>query len=277
MTSYLERAFDLRRNEFASASLLFLFLFLAIGCYVMGHSVGDALFLSAFRKYLPHVIIATAVAVAGLTFVYIRLSHRLRVERLMIYSLLFFGMALALLWSIIHHQEKWAYPLLYIWVYTIGAMAPTMGWTLANYVLTTREAKRVFGFIGGGAALGAPCAGFVTADVVHQGHVRPETLLLVMAVLMGLCAVLAQLVFRQSADRFPHLNLIPADRQLPRNLQQVWAHIRKSRYLLLITALIAIGCITTTIIWFQFRMIASNFYGGDKVALTVFFGRFDDI
>jgi AAA family ATP:ADP antiporter len=275
MTSYLEKAFNLRRNEFAPASLLFLFLFLAIGCYIMGQSVGDALFLAAFPKYLPQVIIATAVAVAGLTSVYIRLSHRLRVERLMVYSLLFFGMALALLWSIIHYQEKWAYPLLYICVYTIGAMAPTMGWTLANYVLTTREAKRVFGFVGGGAVLGAPCAGFLTADLVHRGHVRPETLLLVMAVLMGLCALLVQLVFRQSADRFPHLNLIPADSQLPRNLDQVWAHIRKSRYLLLITALIAIGCATTTIIGYQFKLIAYHSYSGDKVALAVFFGRFN--
>jgi AAA family ATP:ADP antiporter len=275
MTSYLEKAFNLRRHEFAPASLLFLFLFLAIGCYIMGHVVGDALFLSAFRKYLPHVMIATAAAVAGLTSVYIRLSQRLRVERLMVYSLLFFGMGLALLWSIIHHQEKWAYPLLYIWVYAIGAMAPTMGWTLANYVLTTREAKRVFGFIGGGAALGAPCAGFITADVVHQGHVRPETMLLVMAVLMGLCALLAQLVFRQSADRFPRVDLIPADGEVPRSLLQVWAYIRKSRYLLLITALIAVGCTTTAIIAAQFKIIASHFFAGDKVALTVFFGRFE--
>jgi AAA family ATP:ADP antiporter len=275
MTTYLEKAFNLRHREFTPASLLFLFLFLAIGCYIMGHTVGDALFVSAFPKYLPHVIIATAVAVAGLTSVYIRLSHRLRVERLMVYSLLFFGVGLALLWSMIHYEGKWAYPLLYIGVYTIGAMAPTMGWTLANYVLTTREAKRVFGFVGGGAALGAPCAGFVTADVLHQGTVRPETLLLVMAVLMGLCALLAHLVFRQSADRFPHINLVPANGQLPENLRQVWAHIRKSRYLLLITALIAIGCATTTIIGYQFKMIANHSFSGDKVALAVFFGRFE--
>jgi AAA family ATP:ADP antiporter len=279
MNSYVEKTFNLRRNEFAPVSLLFLFLFVAIGSYVMGGVVGDALILSAFKKYLPQVIIATAVPVAGLTSVYIRLSHRLRVERLMIYSLLFFGMGLTLLWSMFHYHEKWAFPLLYIWVCAIGSMAPTMGWTLANYVLTTREAKRVFGFVGGGAALGAPCAGFLTADLVrqdvhHASAVRPETLLLVMAVLMGLCALLAQLVFRQLGDRLPHLDLIPAESQLPRNLRQVWAHIRKSRYLLLVTALIAIGCATTTIIAWQFKIIASNFYGDDKVAMTVFFGRF---
>jgi AAA family ATP:ADP antiporter len=275
MNSYLEKTFNLRRNEFAPASLLFLFLFLAIGCYIMGQVVGDALFMSAFKKYLPHVIIATAVAVAGLTSIYIRLSHRLRVERLMIYSLLSFGIGLVLLWHFHYFYGKWAYPLLYIWVCAIGAMAPTMGWTLANYVLTTREAKRVFGFVGGGAALGATCAGFVAADVLHGGHVRPETLLLVMAVLIGLCALLAQLVSRQSADRLPHLDLAPADSQLPENLLQVWAYIRKSRYLLLVTALIAIGCATTTIIAAQFRIIATNFYHGDKVALAVFFGRFN--
>ncbi len=74
MSPYLERALNVRREEFRPASLLFLYLFLVIGAYIMGQAVGDALFLSAFPTYLPNVLIATALLVGIFTSVYIRLS-----------------------------------------------------------------------------------------------------------------------------------------------------------------------------------------------------------
>ena len=129
----------------------------------MGQAVGDALFLSAFPNDLPQGIIATAAAVGVFTSVYIRLSHRVRLEYLFIGSLLFFAAGFVVFWSLARTGDEWVYPLLYVWVYTAGALAPTMGWTLANHVLTTQEARRAFGFIGAGGILGAPCAGFLTA------------------------------------------------------------------------------------------------------------------
>lgn len=63
MIRYLERALNVKREELAPALLLFLYLFFAIGCYIMGQAAGDALFLTAFPAYLPHGIIATAVGV----------------------------------------------------------------------------------------------------------------------------------------------------------------------------------------------------------------------
>jgi hypothetical protein len=47
---------------------------------------------------------------------------------------------------------------IYIWVGVFSVLAPSQVWTLANYVLTTREAKRSFGFIGSGAILGGSLA-----------------------------------------------------------------------------------------------------------------------
>ena len=37
---------------------------------------------------------------------------------------------------------------IYIWVGVLSVLVPTQVWTLANYVMTTREAKRAFGLIG---------------------------------------------------------------------------------------------------------------------------------
>jgi len=276
MIPYIERALNVRREEFRPASLLFLYLFLVIGCYIMGQAVGDALFLSAFPTYLPHVIMATALAVGIFASVYIRLSHRLRLELLVIGSLLFFAFGFVLLWWLTRASSKWAYPVIYIWVYMTGALGPTMGWTLANYALTTREARRVFGFIGAGAILGAPCAGFLTADLTHRAHVRPETLLVVIALGLGLCALSVRVLFLQTHHRLSDVSEKPsAAPNMPKNLRQVWAYIRASRYLLLITALILVGCCTTAIIGYQFKLIAYTSFRGDKVALAAFFGRFN--
>jgi AAA family ATP:ADP antiporter len=49
-----------------------------------------------------------------------------------------------------------------VWTGVFGVLAPAQVWTLANYVLTTREAKRLFGVIGGGAIAGWIVGGFVT-------------------------------------------------------------------------------------------------------------------
>ncbi len=276
MSPYLERALNIRREEFRPASLLFLYLFLVIGAYIMGQAVGDALFLSAFPTYLPNVIIATALVVGIFTSVYIRLSQRLRLELLIMGSLLFFAVGFVLLWWLTRVSGKRAYPVIYSWVYMTGALGPTMGWTLANYALTTREARRVFGFVGAGAILGAPCAGFLTADLTHRAPLRPETLLLVIAMALGLCALSVKLLFRQTRHRLSDVSQKPSFApDMPRNLRQVWAYIRASRYLLLITALILVGSGTTTIIGYQFKLIAYKSYGGDKAALAAFFGTFN--
>jgi AAA family ATP:ADP antiporter len=276
VTNYLENALNVRRNEFTPASLLFIYLFLIIGCYVMGQAVGVSLFLNAYPKSLPHAMIATAIVVGVFASVYIRLSRRIRMEFLMIGSLLFFASSFALFWWLTRSSGKWVYLLIYIWVYMTGAMGPTMGWTLANFALTTREARRIFGFIGAGAVLGGPCAGFITADALRHGRVRPETLLLVMVLCLASCATLVHFLFQSTRHRLAGVNLaVSADRDVPRNLRQMWAYIQNSRYLLLITALIAVGCASTMILTYQFQVIAKASYGADKAALAAFFGRFN--
>lgn len=276
MIRHFERALSLKREELAPAVLLFLYLFFAIGCYIMGQAVGDALFLSAFPKYLPQGIIATAVVVGIFTSVYIRLSHRVRLEHLMTGALLFFAVVFAIFWWLTRSGEPWVYPLLYVWVYTVGALAPTMGWTLANHSLTTREARRVFGFIGAGGILGAPCAGFLTAALTRQAHMKPETLLLVVAAGLACCALWVRMLFARRRERLAETDWgTSSASDAPKNLLQVWSVIRASRYLLLITALITIGCCATTVVGYQFKLIARESYHGDKAALAAFFGTFN--
>jgi ATP:ADP antiporter, AAA family len=276
MMELLEKALNVRRSEFAPAFLLFAYLFSAIGAYIMAISVGDAMFLNAYPRYLPQVIIATAVVVGTFASIYIRLTHRVRLQSLMVGALVFFAASFTLFWWITGFPVKWVYALIYIWVYMTGAMAPTIGWTMANFVLTTREARRVFGFIGAGGVLGAPCAAFFTASMIHDFHVHPETMLLGVALALGACAALVLLTFRQARERMLDVSRAAStSKDMPRNFGQIWKYIRGSRYLLLITALIAIGCATTTLIGYQFKIISNAHYLGNKAALATFFAEFN--
>ena len=64
-----------------------------------------------------------------------------------------------------------------------GVVAPAQVWTLANYVLTTREAKRMFGFIGSGATAGWIVGGYLTQ--VTAKRFGAESTLIGMAVCAG--------------------------------------------------------------------------------------------
>jgi ATP:ADP antiporter, AAA family len=272
MLTYLEKALNLRRHEFVPASILFGYLFLSLAMYIMGTSVGTALFLNEYPNNLPHVIVCTALVVAAFTSVYIRLSNRVRLELLIIGSLIFFAVSFTLFWWMTLFHMRSVYWLIYIWVAMAGAMAPSMGWTLANLVLTTREARRVFGFIGAGAVLGAPTSGFFTAFATR--HVHPELLLLLMTAMLGACAALVRVLFRKSKERLAESSRKPSPTaDIPKNFNEIWAHIRGSHFLVLITALTAVGCASTTIIGYQFSIVAKDTFH-NKAQLASFFALF---
>jgi ATP:ADP antiporter, AAA family len=276
MIEYVEKTLNVRRGEFGAASLLFAYLFLIIGCYIMGQATGKAMFLKAYPTGLPVAMMGTSVVVGLFATGYIRLSHRIRVEWMMIGSLLFFATCFAGFWWLTHYPGRLVYGLVYAWVYLTGAMGPTMGWTMANYVLSTREARRVFGFIGAGACLGAPAGGFLTASLIHSANVHRQTLLLIVAGSLVVCAGIVRALYRRAKERVADANVTPgADPDIPRGIIEIFNYIRQSRYLVLITALITVGCTATMIVTYQFDMIAKAHYGADASGLAVFFGKFN--
>ncbi len=275
MITPLSGLFSLRKQEVGPASLLFSYLFLIIGAYLMGQAVGDALFLAAFPKHLPVAMIGTAPVIGALVAVYIRLSARLRLRSLIIGMLLFFAFSFVAFWCLTRVHLLWVYWLVYLWVYAMGAMGPMMGWTLANFLLTAREAKRVFGFIGAGAILGGTFVSFITSDVLRRGGLKPQSLLLGVALILAICALLVVLIFRNSRHRLGSLGSAPImGQETPQGFSQSLKVIRCSHYLLLLTGLVVIGCLATSILGYQFRLIAKTSFGADTAALAAFFSRF---
>jgi ATP/ADP translocase len=135
--------------------------------YLVGRVVRDSLFLSRFpAAQLPYADIATALTVGVLIAVYIRLGRHFSLRGLLLGSLVLFASNCLLFWVLARfYLVSWLYPVIYIWDGMFGVLAPTQVWTLANHVLTTREARRVFGLLAGGAIAGGIFAGFFSKVV----------------------------------------------------------------------------------------------------------------
>src|SRR5687767_1029306 len=184
MMRFAERVLGLNARELARALPLFAYLFCTMAGSVASKAARDALFLDRFRPIdLPYVDIAIAVLVGLVAGVYIRVGERTNVRNIQIGSLLAFAATALLFWWLTRAGAT--APLvviIYIWVGVLSVLIPTQVWTLANYVLTTREAKRSFGFIGGGAILGWIVGGLATRELV-EWYGTESTLLWVAAMM----------------------------------------------------------------------------------------------
>ena len=146
----LGRMFNLRPGRGPTGGLLFAYLFLVITAYLLGKTARDALFLNAFKaSKLPYADMAIAVSVGFIVAIYVAIGRRVLLRDLLVGCLLVFAALQGGFWYLAkyHPEWTWQYPVFYIWVGIFGVLAPTQVWTLANYLLTTREAKRVFGLV----------------------------------------------------------------------------------------------------------------------------------
>lgn len=275
MTRWLERALNIHPGDLGRGFPLSASLFLTISAYVVGKVARDALFLTQFKAVqLPYADIASGVLVGFVVAVYLQVGRRVSLANLLIGSPLFFAAACAAFWMLAHYSHPvWLYPVFYVWVGIFGVLAPTQVWTLANCLLTTREAKRIFGMVGGGAIAGWIFGGYLS-KVVAQAF-GTESLLLSMAVLLVICCGFMAVACRQG-----NLRLDPANDPKAgisgtgqRNLRDSIRSVLSSPYLRAIAVVICISSFATTITGWQFKALAKQFSAGQD-AMAIFFGDF---
>jgi ATP:ADP antiporter, AAA family len=275
MKRWIERALNIQPGDLGRGILLCACLFLIISCYVTGRVARDALFLARFQAVqLPYADIASAILVGIVVVGYVRLGRRTTLRNLLVGSQFFFATNCALFWALSHYYHPaWLYPAFYIWVGLFGVLAPTQVWTLANYLLTTREAKRIFGMVGGGAILGAIFAGFFSKTVVKA--FGTESLLLGMTLLLLICTVLMGTAWQSWKSRFADSDETAAgDKGVgQRDLQSSMRLVLSSPYLRAIAAVICLASFVTTLTGWQFKAVAKQFLV-NKDALAILFGNF---
>jgi ATP:ADP antiporter, AAA family len=277
MKRWIERALNIHPGDLGRGSLLCSCLFLTITTYKIGGVAGAALFLSRFQaKQLAYADIASSVLVTLVVAGYVVVARRVPLLSLLLGSTLFFSSNCALFWALAHYHFhlSFLFPVFYVWVKIFGVLVPTQIWTLANYVLTTREAKRVFGMVGGGAIAGWIFSGYFSKAVAK--NLGTESLLLGMALFLVICTVLIILIWRSGrvAVGGAHDMTPAAAGSSPRNLFGSMRVVFSSPYLRAIAALICISSLVTTLTGWQFLAIAQERLV-KKDVLAAFFGDFN--
>ncbi len=275
MFNSIERLLNLRQGELWGGLLFFAYYFLIISSYVVGQVARDALFLDRFAAdQLPYADIMLAAMVGLFVAGYIRAGRRVKLRALMIGSLGFFAaISFIFWWAIRTVQWSWLFPALYIWIGIFGVLAIAQVWTLANFMLTTREAKRVFGLVGAGGILGGIFGGFLSNGIARI--LGTESLLLVVAGFPAVCVLLVLGIWRH-APRETHVG--GEDPNL-KSLESSWSLlgsfqiVRSSSHLKSIATLICITSIVTTAADWQFKAIAKESII-ETDALAAFLGSF---
>jgi AAA family ATP:ADP antiporter len=272
MLRRLELVLDLRPGELGRGILLFGYLFFVIGSFTVGKAVRDALFIEEFgAMLLPYADIAIAVIVGLWVSVYLRLARRVNVRNLLMGSLGFFALNCLIFWYLSHTaQGAWLTPTIYIWVGMFGVVAPAQVWTLANYVLTTREAKRLFGFVGSGATAGWVVGGFITRYTATR--FGAESTLIGMALALLAAALLVDRLWRQRS--YVDEGVADTDESAEMSVWSSLKLIGDSRYLTAIAAVILLSSFATAVIGWQFKAVVGASTEG-KDQLAAFFGLFN--
>jgi ATP:ADP antiporter, AAA family len=275
MKRWIERGLNIEPGDLRRGIPLCACLFLIMSCYITGRVARDALFLARFQAVqLPYADIASAILVGIVVVGYVRLGRRTSLRNLLVGSQLFFATNCAAFWALSHYYHPvWLYPAFYIWVGIFGVLAPTQVWTLANYLLTTREAKRIFGMVGGGAILGAIFAGFFSKTIAKA--FGTESLLLGMALLLLICTALMGTAWQSWKSRLAdHGETGAGDKGTgQRDLQSSMRLVLSSPYLRPMAAVIGLAAFVTTLTGWQFKAVAKQFLV-NKDALAILFGNF---
>jgi AAA family ATP:ADP antiporter len=272
MVRALERLLRLQRGDLPRGLLLFAHLFLVICAYLVGQVARDALFLGRFdASLLPFADMSLFLLVAVVIALYVRAGRHLSLDRLIAGSLALFAVP-SLAFALLAHSEPpgWLFPVVYVWVGVLGVLTPAQVWTLANYVLTPREARRMFGFIGAGATAGATAGGFLSSALARR--FGAESLLVVMAALLLLATGVVGALWRSRPA-----SLRTADGPATREREGLRASLRLvlgSAHLRAIAVIVVLSSFVTAIASWQFKAIAQQALQS-KDAMAAFFGGFN--
>jgi AAA family ATP:ADP antiporter len=148
---------------------------------------------------LPYVLMASSVLIGVLMQVYSGGIRRLPRQYVIPIAQGVLATLLVVFWVLLRTDAVWVTVALYFFGQVLGVLLISQFWTLANDVYDARQAKRLFGLIGGGACLGGALGATITAVTVEE--FGSNNLLLISALTLAVCAGIVLRIVR-----LPHVS-----------------------------------------------------------------------
>lgn len=276
MKEYLHSIIEIKQGEGKLVGLMLLYNFILLVTLYLLKPVRDSLFLvEQGSRELPLVFMLTALAVIPISMGYSRFSNKMSLGWVINGVTLFLTVNLLVIWWLIRIDSPVLYYLLYIWVSIYSILITSQFWLLSNALFNPIQAKRIFGLLSLAAIAGAMAGGEITGFLIDQAGVDPQNLLLVGAVILLSTIFLVWAIRTEANSSTVIVESIESqpEPEEPGSGRLLFKDIITSRHLMLIMGIIAISVISTTIIDYQFKTIASAVYVTDN-SLTTFMGRF---
>ncbi|MCI0443079.1 HEAT repeat domain-containing protein [bacterium] len=268
----LRRITGIREGEGVRALMMFSYIFLVITSLQILKPVRNSLFLTRFGfSQLPYVYLLVGVVVGIAIFFYSRAARKLKLGRLVSYSLIVSIAVLLLFRTMLigDHRSGFLAYAFYIWVEMYGVILTAQFWLLTNFVFNSREAKRLFGFVGAGAICGGIAGGYLTKWLVpHTGTVN---LILICCAALMVCLGILRVVWQKSVKHsLRERRFVPVRLETRTGRHPIRA-VLESPHLRLIAGIVGIGVLIGNLVDYQFNVIASTQIQ-NRDQLTAFFG-----
>lgn len=264
-----ENLFDIKPREFFRVQTFLLFLTTTSIFYTMGAAVGDTLFLSRFgsheaERLLPWVYVGTGLLTVALTWLYEHAAERFPRERFVVGVNLALAASLLVFRWAIRSEHLWLYYVLVMWLEACALIALMLFFSFAGDYFTSRDARRLYGYINGGIALGSIIGGY-TVELLAPA-VGDDNLLYVCAAVLA-CGALCCLMIQAIAQ-----NVEEKESEEEEDSGAPLKAVLSNRFLQIVTVIVLVSQACCWLVDYQLKIVASRTL--QEEALAVFFGKF---
>jgi ATP:ADP antiporter, AAA family len=256
---------QIRRDEAGTAVLMFVYSFLLMAAYSIIKPATRSNFIDSLGpQNLPYIQLAAGILIGFVMAGYSRLVARL--PRRWTLTITQGGIAaiLIIFWFLFHTEQAWVSAAFYLLGLILGILLISQFWTLASVGFDPRQAKRLFGFIGGGSSVGGILGSYLAKQI------STDNLLLCGAGFMVLSIAAVNLIVRRKKIGVEMKGSAAAEER-DLGSKEALQLLCKSKHLRRIALVISLAAIGAVIIEQQLNMAAAAVKGpNSKDAITIF-------
>ena len=262
--NFIKNIIKIKSGEGKMVLTFFMFSFFTIAMGLVAKTARDAYFLSRFDKsILPLMFLAIAIVISPILTFYTKLSKKLAARTVFMITCSIFAVSFIFLQAI---MTGYVIPIAYIWIEIAVAIMIIQFWSYAGESFEPQQAKRLFGIIAGGGSFAVMLIGMTLKPYVKT--FGTDELLFISAGFLGLAFLFGNLsiqYFNKDQTKGPK-----------KPIKKVQKKKKMDPFIVGIATIVALSAIVTTLVDYQFKMIASATFP-EETDLVGFFGTFYSI
>ena len=254
---------QVRQEESITLLLMFLYSFLAMTAYTIIKPLATGTFIAVVgAENLPVMVLVAGPVIAVIMQIYTAGISRLP-QRWVIQVTQAGVVVLLIGFSVIFRvgQGLISVSAIYVFRLILGVLLLSQFWTLANDIYDPRQAKRFFGFIGGGSALGGLTASFLVQQTIET--IGLNNLLLVSAVLVVGCMAIATAVVNRTQN-VTFDEITSGGKKTGVRGTEALRMLRESKHLQVIAIVIGLASMGAALVETQLNLAVEEFAGAGE-------------